>query len=227
MSNLIPERRTDKTGKSVIRHVKAPTAATNAAKVPPPASTLRQEAAQIAKKLGRWDKERIAAIRSHLVQMDPRPSTIQLIKNALDGASDHDLDRMKLTVMVGDEEYIRRSMYFNEVHLEYSASTNVGMVVKYIDPPTDDDGNEAEISKLVAMAHGICAVAEKSWMVTGNINRVSEVHYEFNDEVDLFVTHPDRAIELSRYIRMTRGEITLEDMQTYLDVHPSLVDGIL
>jgi hypothetical protein len=191
-------------------------------------STLKQDAAKIAQKLGRGDADTRRAVREKLANLAMRPTSMQLLKNAVEGADDQALARIKSTVLLCDESYLRRTLYFREVEQQgYSSSANIGMIVKYIDPPTDEDGNDAEIRGLVAMAHGIATVADKDWLMTGNTVRVSEVHFESSDMVDLFVNNPERAVEMSMFMRRTRGHITVDDMKSYLKVHSSLSDGVL
>lgn len=224
----MPERRPDKTGKVVTRHVKTHSVAPSIGNVPAPMSTPKQDAAKIAQRLGRGNTETRKAVRDKLNSLEMRPTSMQLLKNVTENADNRTLDRLKSTVLIGDESYIRRTLYFHEVEQQdYSSSANIGMIVKYIDPPTDEDGNEAEIRGLVAMAHGIATVADRDWLMTGNTVRVSEVHFENSDMVDLFVTNPERAVEMSMFMRRKRGVITVEDMNTYLKVHSSLADGVL
>jgi hypothetical protein len=157
-----------------------------------------------------------------------RPTTIHFVHAAIKNSDQPKLLRgFQLLIAMGAEESLRhKARYWEVFENPVSSSVNESMVFKYIDAPVEADSDASAMAPYVAKAHALCALANAFWLVTGNVNRVREIEECYPEHVELFVNHPERAVELARL--MSYGKATsVSELQYYLDLHPAVTGGAL
>lgn len=157
-----------------------------------------------------------------------RPTTIHYVHAAIKNSVQKNLLRgfYSLIAMCAEDSLRRKARYWELFENPMSSSVNESMVFKYIDAPVEADSEASEMQPYVAKAHALCALANTFWLVTGNVNRVREIEECYPEHVELFMNHPERAVELARLMAYGKA-IEVSELQYHLKLHPAITGGAL
>lgn len=168
----------------------------------------------------------LAVVKSNLLKMSY--TTVEYVHHAVMHSSQEKFvdSLMALARMDAEEPLKLKSAFWEVSEIPMSLSVNKHMVLKYVNPPLDQNPTLDELAPYVAKAHALCAMANTFWMVTGNVNRVRDIEECYPEYVELFMAHPARALELARLMAYSKAT-KIGDLKYHLELHPAITGGAL